>query len=562
MSCSHSFGTVTRLLGATGLLLLGCSQLALSAPSRLPGLVDKPVPELPAPVKAAPVGQGKKKGPGKFKAPANGDEAFAHVDRIVFDGDLIVGMDKLNRVVAPYLGRDLTRYDLARLKYELTALHYHEGYPLVKVTTPPQKVEGGVLKVNILMGRIGILDIENKSRLRPAIANAMTWRLHHLAPFAESTAESVVQDINDLGNLKGRLNLRRGRQPGTTDLRLFIEDVAEDRQNVYVDNYGSELTGRWVATGDFRKSNLLGLGETIGLNVRKSNKDLKSIQLSVSTPIGLHNVKLEGRVLHSENEIGDRLAALQASGKTDVYDLGLSSALINTVQYHSVVRAGISHRKHRSYLAKVLDTNDKITQVYLESSLIKRSTRYVLYGNVRVSKGVGLLDGNGKGAANATRATGNPHAWILDFDGVARYQVTPRDVLTAVVRAQKASDDLLSSDLFAVGGYGSVRGFEPAETTGEHGLTLSVDYAHQMQIADGWRGKGGPFLDAGWVKNNIANAVSDSRLVAAGLGVELSRDWTASSVTRLRLDWAHPLGSYQSVTVRDNSFYLRLQQTF
>lgn len=561
MRGSHSFGAALRALGASGILVLGFGGVTHAASSRLPGLIDRPVQELPAPLEQQPE-QAAPKGPGAFKSPANGSEPFAHVERIVFSGDLIVDRDKLDKTVAPYLGRDLTRYDLARLKYDLTALHYHEGYPLVKVTTPPQDLKDGVLRVNILMGRIGVLDIENNSRLSPVIANAMAWRLHHLAPFAESTAESVVQDINELGNLKGRLNLRRGQAPGTTDLRLFIEDVDEDRQNVYVDNYGSELTGRWVATGDFRKSNLLGLGETIGLNVRKSNKDLKSIQLSVSTPIGLHNLKLEGRVLHAENEIGDRLAALQASGKTDVYDVGLSSALLNTVQYRSVVRLGLAHRRHRSYLAKVPDTKDKITQIYLESSLIKRSTRYVLYGNVRVSKGVGWLGASDKGDAAATRATGDPRAWIVNFDGIARYQMTSRDVFTALVRAQKASGDLLSSDLFAAGGYGSVRGFEPAETTGEHGLSLSVDYARSLQLGGGWHGKGGPFVDAAWVKNNVANAVTDSHLVAAGLGVELAHDWTSTSVTRLRLDWAHPLGSYTSTTVDDNSFYLRLQQSF
>jgi len=44
----------------------------------------------------------------------------------------------------------------------------------------------------------------------------------------------------------------------------------------------------------------------------------------------------------------------------------------------------------------------------------------------------------------------------------------------------------LSSDLFAIGGHGSVRGFDPAESTGEHGLSLSREYAHVFDSVSGW----------------------------------------------------------------------------
>ena len=207
--------------------------------------------------------------------------------------------------------------------------------------------------------------------------------------FTERTAESVVQDINALGNLRGSLNLRRGQAPGTTDLRLSIVPADDDRQQVGLDNYGSELTGRWVFSVDLHKSNL----------------------------------RLEGRWLRSENSIGDRLAALRATGKSDIWGLALSSALLNTVQFRSELRTGFEHRRHRSFLAGLPDTDDRITRVFIEGNLLDRGYRHVLYAGMRISRGVGWLNADARGEADATRASGDPRAWIFTLEGVGRYQL-------------------------------------------------------------------------------------------------------------------------------------------
>ncbi len=529
--------------------------------SALPGVVDRPEPGAPVPL-VQPTEPEAGPTPEAFRAPADGQEPFAHVRRITFAGDLVIDNAALDAVARAYTGRDLTREDLARLKYDLTALHYRLGYPLVKVVTPPQSLSDGVLEVRIVLGRIGQVDIRNEGGLRPFVAEAMTWRLKAGEVFTERAAESVVQDINALGNLRGSLNLRRGQAPGTTDLRLSIVPADDDRQQVGLDNHGSQLTGRWVFSVDLRKSHLLGLGETFSLQLRKSNRKLKTAQLGFVSPIGLRDLHLEGRWLRSENGIGDRLAALRATGKTDIWGLALSSALVNTVQLRSELRSGFEHRRHRSFLAGLPDTDDRITRVFIEGNLLDRGYRHVLYGGMRISRGVGWLNADTRGQIDATRANGDPRAWIFTFEGVGRYRLRDSDVLTGRLRAQHASNALLSSDLFAIGGHGSVRGFEPAESTGERGLSLNLEYAHVFDSVSGWSLEAGPFADVAWVGNKAPGAVTDSRLAALGLGGEIARRWGENGRTRLRIEWAHPVGGYRSTTVSNNTFYLSLRHTF
>ncbi|MEW7976767.1 MAG: ShlB/FhaC/HecB family hemolysin secretion/activation protein [Candidatus Sedimenticola endophacoides] len=534
---------------------------AYAQETRMPGVVDRPGQGLPGDFDEEKAGGTGLSAP-EYQGAATGNEPIATIRRVEFTGDLVLDEQVLQRAVAAYLDKPLTGRDLSELKYEITSLYFTEGYPLVKVVTPPQKLGEGVLKIRIYMGRVGGTEVENSVGLSAAVVEAMGQRLEKGEVFDERVAESVLQDLNDLKNVSARLNLRAGQEKGTTDLRLYLSEADEDVQRVSLDNCGSDLTGKLVLTGEFEKSNLMGLGETLGLTLRKSDEDLTSAMISLETPIGLGNAKLEANYLHSENEIGDYLAALQASGESDIFNIAVSSNLLNMRREKATVRVGLQQRTHESFLAGVKESEDNITRVYAEGSYLKRTERSVLYTSLRLGKGGSWLGADDTGEADATRSTGNPRAWIMNASLVGRFKVAERDNLMLTMQAQKASDDLLSSDLLSVGGYYSVRGFQPAETTGEHGVTLSLEYNHNYAPVNGWDVKVSPFVDLGHVSNNVAGSVTDSTLKSIGIGAEFNRDWGGQSSTRVRIDLAHPVGDYDSTTVDDNTIYASLTQTF
>ncbi|WP_043108362.1 hypothetical protein [endosymbiont of unidentified scaly snail isolate Monju] len=91
---------------------------------------------------------------------------------------------------------------------------------------------------------------------------------------------------------------------------------------------------------------------------------------------------------------------------------------------------------------------------------------------------------------------------------------------------------------------------------------LSLEYAHTFDRVSGWSLEPGPFADVAWVGNKVPGAVTDSRLAALGLGGEVSRRWGENGRTRLRFEWAHPVGDYRSPSVDDNTLYLSLRHTF
>jgi len=553
----------------SGVLLFGDSSIASPAVDSLPGVIDRGAPEIQVPKGYKlddEVAKPLKDAP-ELDAPANGGEIVANLDKVNFKGLSVISTSLIDKAVAPYLSRDLTKLDIAKLKHDLTRLFYDAGYILVKVVTPPQDLSDGVLDVEIYEAKIGTLDIKNDV-INPRIAESISHRISKGDVFFEDSVESVVSDINDLNNVRASVNLRPGAAFGETDLLLTVNKADEEVQRVTVDNYGSELTGEIVAAAHLEKNNLLNLGEKISLDVRRSEDQLWSLGGRVVSPIGISNYNIEASYLFSRNEIGDRLSVLGASGQTSVFGVALSKNLYNVRDTKATFKLGLDVREHESFEdattgREITTSKDEISQAYANLSYLSRGNEAVIFASVRVSTGVDLFGANNQGSASASNPNGDPDAWIIN-PSIYVNALSPftDGSIKFIGSAQLATNELLSSDLFVLGGYGSVRGFNPAYETGEAGYSFSIEYQHNLPpIGESWDVSVGPFFDGGTVLNREVAAV-DRDLYAAGLGIEAKADLTDVGTTKVRFDWAHPLGNYKSNEVDNDTFYLRLSQEF
>ena len=564
MSQSYSNTHQSTIAALCGLLLISGSALQAAPPSLQvsPGVVDRPPVELPPKLSGDDVDVAPRE---PMQPPAADDrQVVATLTDITFTGDVLLKEADLDRVAAPFLGRAITARDIARLKYELTSLYYREGYVLVKVTTPPQQLADGVLDVVVIAGRIGEINVDNEV-LFPPTANSRIKAISSGDVFNERQVETALQDINTLTNIDASVSLRPGRQAGTTDLDLLVSNApeSEDVQIFSIDNYGSKFTGQTVSRLTLQKSNWFGRGESFSLTGRKSNDEFWSIQGEGLFPLPIHNLQFEIDVLTSDNSIGDVFAALDSSGESEVWQAAISSALINQRQRKLVVRGGIERGEYKSFLAGVPDTSDRITKLFAESSFSLRKSRAVSFASLRVSKGVGVLGADEPGEADASRILGTPDVAMLEALLYTNARLTDRNYLSLALQGQHAADIVLSSDLFTVGGYGTVRGYEPGQSTGDSGAALNADLYRQFNIEDSrWYAQAGPFFDWGYVHNRVAGSTLENNISSAGIGVEFNYRHNTHLVSKLRLDWARPLRHRDLPDVDSSTFYARFTQLF
>ena len=552
------------LAAASALAVVAMMGTAWAQTQRLPGVIEKKPAEVPAGVAKQPL-QVQPGQPTPAEV-ARANEVVATLTGVKFSGVTVFNESDLQAIAAPYLNRPVTRGEIAQLKFDVSKLYFDKGYILVRVVTPPQNLANGILDIQVFEARIGKIDVRNVGVLRPFLVRALTGRLKSGEVFREAPVESTVNDINDLGNVGATLNLQPGEEVGTTDLTLNIKPARDDTQQVSADNYGSELTGKRVAAVSLEKSNLFRMGESLNADFDVTDEGTWTAQGIAKLPIGIRNIKLDLRYVHSDIDVGGRLAALDATGKTDIAEAGFSSVLLNMRRRRIELRTGLQARQHRSFLAGAAETDDDIRQVFVEGAYTVHYPSAIVYGFLRGVKGVGILGASKQGDVGNTRSEGDPDVWMIQPFLYVNLRPNPRGVLKAQVSGQWASNTVLSSDLFVLGGYNSIRGFEPAESTGDSGMQFSVQYDHEFfnGKAGGfdWKVKGGPFVDGGIAFNRQAGAVSDDHLYSVGLGLELSSNFTKVGESKLRFDVAWPVGDYNSSTVDANTLYLRLVQTF
>jgi hemolysin activation/secretion protein len=563
-SCTRLFvrNPVALFPGIAALLALTASSVLFAAPPAaiLPGVVDRPPVELPPVLTGERVEIPVAK---PLPPPAREGEPVATLTRIRFGGNLLLKEWQLQAVAAPYLNRPVSGSDIARLKYDLTSLYYKNGYVLVKVTTPPQNLADGILDVVVIAGRIGDIKISNDA-LNTDIADSRLAPIHSGDVFNERTVESALQDIDDMNNIDSSVSLKPGSKTGTTDLDIRIRksDPPQDVQLFTLDNYGSKFTGKKIARLSLQKSNLLGIGETFGITGRKSEDDFWAVQGETLFPLPLRNLQLELDYLKSNNSIGDVFSELDSDGESKVYQAALSSALINQRQRKLVVRGGLERGKYESTQTGFPDTSDTITNLYAETSYSLRMSRLVSFVSIRANKGVGALGADSEGEPDASRLQGNPRAWTLESLLYTNCRLTDRDFVQAILQAQQSSATLLSSELFTIGGYGSVRGYQPAQSTGDSGVSLNVDLYRQFDMPQQWYAQAGPFVDYGYVHNRVADSTLEDNLWSTGIGAEFNYRHSRKLTSKLRLDWAFPLAHKSLPYVDDNTIYARFTQLF
>ncbi len=130
-----------------------------------------------------------------------------------------------------------------------------------------------------------------------------------------------------------------------------------------------------------------------------------------------------------------------------------------------------------------------------------------------------------EGGPDLTRAKGDPRYTKLEAEYQRLQRVTGSVNILGSVRGQIASDALLSSEEFGLGGITGGRGYDPSEVVGDHGLAAKVELQWKNPVkldskfVDGYHIY--TFYDVGTVWNEDATTSRQKRdsLASAGAGI-------------------------------------------
>ena len=472
------------------------------------------------------------------------------VQRYEVTGNTLLTKEQIERVLAPYIGKQRQLADVRRAQEDLGAAYRALGYGTVQVLLPEQNINAGIIRLRVLQPKVGKAVIDgnkhfDKANIRnslPSLKDGEVPNSGAIARNLQMTSEHPVKRTTVL--------MRTSENPEAVDLNIKVEDAKPWRMVATLDNTGTGDTGYLRSGIGFQHSNLFNLDHTLSAQI-------------ITSPTHVGKVGIFG--------VGYHAPYYRLNSSVDVF-AGYSDVNSGTVQgLFNVVGSGtIFGARWNYYLPKWGEAEQKISF----------GMDYRAYHNDVTIAGVGLVpdvtvrpvsvsySGTVKGSASEfnysagffTNVPGGNDGKAADFARsrfnanenykIIRYSAS---VVTgfakdwqarAAVNGQHTNDALVSGEQFGLGGPESLRGYLVREISNDKGMggqfeLITPEFARGVGLPDGFRLRAVGFYDAGTVSRNHAlqGEVTRRTVSDVGLGIRLNY----GKLLNLRLDVAHVL---------------------
>lgn len=501
----------------------------LPAGSPTPGQVRSSLPTQPAQPKKAQA-PSIPAGPANAAGVAPGGPTFK-VNAFDIQGNTAIPTDELRAQIANFVGKTLTLSQLYDVADVLTRYYRARGYGLAYVAPPAQKLSGGVVKLQVVEGRVGDIDIQGNSRTRTAVFKQRAQSLQSGALYTDADAERAVLLMNDLPGVTARAVLSPGAAYGTSDMTFNVDERALSG-DVSLDDYGRASIGRWRINADAAVNSVTGNGDQLSASITHSEANLLNFgKLAYLFPTGDAST-LTANFNRASYHVGGAFAAANISGSTQNAGLTWQYAQIRSQPESLFWGVGLTHDTSRTL--DLVTTNITLLQLTM---LYTRQFQDLSYYNI-----TGSFWTNGKSNADATHNDAEKAHFEFDASWVKPFL----DNWSFISQGSVAYsvDPLVDADKYSLGGPGNARGFQSAEARGDRGVFASLEvqrtFVPSVKFPLAW----GLFVDSGKVWTIGAAATGSFAGVTSGsttltdVGTELqllpsSTGWNA----RLQLAW-------------------------
>ena len=462
------------------------------------------------------------------------------VSRIVVEGVTAFSAEQIAQLVADYERRTLTSENLVSLRDALTKLYVEHGYITSGAVIPDQDVDGGVVRVRVIEGRLGSISIEGEDWFR---ADYFRDRLRRAgrAPVNVHRLEAQLQVFQRDARLRavhGRL--LPGAQRGVSDFLLRIEEARPYEVMLGFANDTPPSIGGEEGNISARFWNLLGRGDELIAGFR-GGEGLRDYRVDFGLPINTYDTRVGAHARFTKGVVVEE--------PFDVLDVK-STASTYGIQLRQPILRGASQSLELGLIAELRDQDSKVAGFdfcTIEGALdcdvriavlrpfaewIWRARDDAIALRSTLSFGLhafGSTDNPSHADLSDERRIPVPDSrftvWLGQLEWVHHFPSRWWGGLL-VVRgtAQLSADPLLSIEKLAVGGSQTVRGYRENLLVRDSGVVVSAEL--RIPLMRGARNRPylelAPFFDYGRAWDTAGSEVPDDSLASLGLGVRLS----------------------------------------
>jgi len=531
------------------------------------------LPDRPLPPQLPPIDEllGDPDAPNTPGGVTSGPEETFVIDGIELAGSTVFTTADFEQVFAEYIGRPITFNELLDLRSVVTQRYVEAGFLTSGAFIPPQTLSEGVVTVQVLEGIIEEIEIVGTRRLNPDYIRSRLG-LAAQPPINADTLLAGLQrlQIDPLIETVSA-DLQAGVKPGTSILLVEVTEADSFDVVFTLDNSRSPNIGSNSRQIALSEGNLFGIGDRINLSYVNTDGS-NGLNFDYSIPVSPHNtrVRLEGNIAESR-VIGEPFDVLGISSDTFQYAIGVDHPLIETPTEDLTLGFSLLHKESQTRLSiddigafplsPGADSNGetRVTALQFTQAWTKRSQRQVFAARSQFNLGLDILN-----ASRNENAVDNPEtapdSQFLSWRGQGQWVRLLGKESLFFLRSdvQIATDSLLSSEQFGLGGQQTVRGYRQDALLRDNGVLLSAEARFPIaRFSEESTLKIAPFLDAGTAWNFDGSQSNNNVLVGTGFGLL----WEHGDNLSARIDWGIPLVDIDSTSdsLQDNGLYFSLR---
>lgn len=482
------------------------------------------------------------------------------------NGADVYSKEQLYSLYEDKIGKEITLADLYGIANQVTLKYRNDGYILTQVVVPPQTIDDGIVKLQVVEGFIDNVLIQggDATDSELEIIEKYAGRISQGGALNVSSMEHNLLLINDLAGVDARSVISPSQTTqGAADLLIIIERDPFEAQ-VGVNNHGSRFLGPVQFDGLAYFNSLFGLNEQITAQTvvaPDAGIELAFGFLEYEQPIGPYgtSIAIGGGITNTDP--GFTLSQFDVKGSSQNIFIGVNQPIIRSRSTNLSAHASLASRNVDSKNNVEPTRKDRIRSLRagLRAEFLDRLLGVAVNTiNLDVARGLDIFGASDKGDANLTRAAGDPQFTKFNAQIQRLQRVTSSVNVLLSGRAQLSNDPLLSSEEFGLGGISTVRGFDPSEVVGDDGIAgkIEVQWNTPTKILQLFG-----FLDSGtvWNQDATSSAAKRNSLTSTGIGarVDLPMDVNAELVA------AQPLNrNIQTQGERDPQFFFSLNKKF
>jgi hemolysin activation/secretion protein len=444
---------------------------------------------------------------------------------VSISGAAAIPQDRLAATYQSYVGKKVSQADLAAIAAAVSDVYRAAGFHLSRAIVPPQDIQGGRLRIQVVEGSITELVLKGDGAeqfgVRPMLDAVLAERPSRLA-----TLERQLLLINGRPGVQIEDTAIEEIGPASGDFRLILSlKTWHVFASVGVDNLGSSSVGPWQSYGTAAFNSYLAPGDSFVVNLSTTPGDPRQLafgRLSYDVPVGTDGARIGASGYYSEVRPGDFRHLYSDSIKTESFEIRGSIVPLQSQKSSLTLTAAAGFTNATENDVFGLIYADRIRTASLTSDYrLQDGFGGTNYLTVNYRQGLDILGASHRGDLDLSREGASGKFSALNF-WFTRYQ-TLSDVwsLKLAAAGQTASGPLFTSQQFYLGGIAFGRGYGSAEISGDNGLAgsaeLRFDQKTNLQYLSGYQLYA--FVDSGVAWNDGYRLSDGLSLTSAGGGV-------------------------------------------